>query len=310
MTKNAVVTGGAGFIGSNLVEELLIDGWKVTVFDNLHTGKPENLKGVADRIRFINGDVRDRAALKEAFFGADVVFHLAADISVAGSVKNPAFTNDVNVNGTLNVLLEARGAGVKKVVFASSAAVYGNDPALPKREDMMPRPESPYAVSKVTGEYYCNAFFSLYGMGCVSLRFFNVYGPRQDPESQYAAVVPAFISRALSGGDLVIYGDGRQTRDFVYVKDLARALILSANCSASGVFNIGCGKGISVNELARAVIEKSESRSRVVYRDARAGDVKFSYADVTRAGEALGFAVDTPLEEGIGKTIESVGNIF
>mgnify|MGYP000394964556 CR=1 FL=1 len=227
--KKVIVTGGAGFIGSHLAEELA-ESNEVVVIDNLCTGKLENIKHLIDneKIVFKKGDIRDLVFLRREFEGADYVFHQAALPSVPRSIEDPALTNGVNVNGTLNVLIAAKDCEVKKIVYASSSSIYGDTPILPKKEGMLPNPLSPYAVSKLTGEYYCKAFSVVYGLKTVCLRYFNVYGPRQDPTSQYAAVIPRFITRILDNKPPIIYGDGRQTRDFTYVKDVAIANILAA----------------------------------------------------------------------------------
>ena len=238
-----VVTGGAGFIGSNLAEELSELG-KVTIIDNLSTGKLENIQNFIDKddVVMVKRSVTNLNTLKEAFKDVDCVFHLAAIPGVQYSVKNPLSTNEANIKGTLNVLIAARDCGVKKVVFTSSASIYGETSESSVGEDMRPNPLSPYAVSKITGEYYCNAFLEVYGLKTVCLRYFNVYGPRQDPNSEYAAVIPKFITRALNNQPPIIFGDGKQTRDFVYVKDVAKANILSMKKNVVGVYNIGCGE--------------------------------------------------------------------
>ncbi|MFZ2377158.1 MAG: NAD-dependent epimerase/dehydratase family protein [Methanothrix sp.] len=219
-----VVTGGAGFIGSNLAGELA-DDHMVTVIDNLSTGRIENLDHIQDRVEFVNGSILDLDLLRRTFAGADTVFHQAAIPSVQRSVDNPIASNQANVDGTLNVLMAAKESGVRKVVFASSSSVYGDTPTLPKREEMKPNPKSPYAITKLAGEHYCQVFSEAYGLKTACLRYFNVFGPRQDPESEYAAVIPRFVTRILQGKPPVIYGDGQQTRDFTFVKDVVKGTI-------------------------------------------------------------------------------------
>jgi UDP-glucose 4-epimerase len=300
-----VVTGGAGFIGSNLVELLLDEGHAVVILDDLSTGKRENIRDLQSRsdCRFIQGSVTDPRLLNEVFRDAECVFHQAAIPSVQRSVENPRATHEVNVNGTLNVLLAARDCGVEKVIYASSSSVYGDTPTLPKREEMVPTPKSPYAVSKLTGEYYCQVFAEVYGLKTVSLRYFNVYGPRQDPYSDYAAVIPRFITRSLAHRPPVIYGDGTQTRDFTFVKDVARVNLLAAERNAEGVFNIACGERISINELAARIMEVIGVKLEVVYEEPRPGDIKDSLADIARAREALAFNPQYSLTEGLEETI-------
>jgi UDP-glucose 4-epimerase len=321
--KRVVVTGGAGFIGSNLADMLIENGNSVTVLDNLSTGKLSNISNLikSKKIKFIKGDICNLGTVKKAFNGAEYVFHLAADISVPGSVENPAKTNKINIEGILNVLLAARDASVKKVVFSSSAAVYGNNPALPKREDMTPEPESPYAISKITGEYYCAAFSKLYGLKTASLRYFNVYGPRQDPNSQYAAAVPKFIDCALSGKPITIFGDGEQTRDFIFVKDVARANILAAESEATGTFNIAGGKSITINALAQEItkiagnlsitptfLRKIAGKVPINYAPSRPGDVRHSCASIQKTKEAFGFCPKWTKARGMRETIEQFRN--
>ena len=299
-----VVTGGAGFIGSNLTDELARDH-EVTVIDNLSTGRIENLDHIRDRIQFINGSILDLDMLRRAFAGADTVFHQAAIPSVQRSVDNPIASNQANVDGTLNVLVAARDCGAKKFIFASSSAIYGDEPTLPKREDMKPDPLSPYAVAKITGEYYARVFSEIYGLKTVCLRYFNVYGPRQDPKSEYSAVIPIFISRILEGLPPVIYGDGNQTRDFCNVRDVVKANILAMEkASVEGVFNIACGRRISLNELAGLITEIVGRQVELEYDKPRAGDIKDSLADISAAGEALGYHPDYDMNLGLKETIK------
>jgi len=301
-SKRVVVTGGAGFIGSNLAMELA-DAFDVTVIDNLATGHIENLSHIMDEITFIKGSITDPDLLKEAFVDVDTIFHQAAIPSVQRSVDNPSATNEANVDGTLNVLLAARDCGARKVIFASSSSVYGDTPTLPKAEDMNPNPKSPYAVSKLAGEYYCRVFSEVYGLKTVCLRYFNVFGPRQDPRSEYAAVIPRFITRILDGMPPVIYGDGGQTRDFTFVGDVVKANMLAMGGDVQGVFNVACGRRISLNELAERIMEIAGRKVEPVYDSPRAGDVRDSLADISRAREAMGYVPDYELESGLRETM-------
>jgi len=298
-----VVTGGAGFIGSNLAEELL-KKHEVTVIDNLSTGRIENLDQIIDKINFIEGSITDLDLLKEAFSGADTVFHQAAIPSVQRSVDNPIASNEANVEGTLKVLVAARDCNVRKVVYASSSSAYGDTPTLPKIEEMMPNPKSPYAISKLAGEYYCRVFSEVYGLKTACLRYFNVYGPRQNPESQYAAVIPRFITRVLAHEPPVIYGDGKQTRDFTFVKDVVKANILAMQSPAEGVFNIACGQRVSLNELAGKIMEITGIKLDLIYDKPRQGDVRDSLADISSAGDRLGYKPDFDLNMGLEATVE------
>lgn len=301
-----MVTGGAGFIGSNLSEMLLNDGHSVTVFDNLATGREENLAHIIGNIKFIRGDIRDTAALGAAMEDADYVIHLAALGSVPRSIEDPATTHEVNATGTLNVLNAARSAKVKRVVCASSSSVYGDTAVLPKEEQMTPSPLSPYAVSKITGEYYCKAFQRVYGLETVALRYFNVYGRRQDPKSQYAAVIPRFVDAMMRGKSPVIYGDGEQSRDFTFVDDCNQANIKA--CFASGCggmhFNIGYGSRVSINDLFRKIRDNLGSKVEPAYAPPRKGDVRDSLAAISRAKELLGYEPTNGIDEGIRKTVK------
>lgn len=300
-----VVTGGAGFIGSNLVGVLLEEEHEVIVIDDLSTGKRENLKNLLDRksIAFIQGSITDLNFLTEFFKDVECVFHQAAIPSVQRSVEDPQATNEANVNGTLNVLIAARDCGVEKVIYASSSSVYGDTPTLPKREDMEPNPKSPYAVSKLAGEYYCRVFSEVYGLKTVCLRYFNVYGPQQDPHSEYAAVIPRFIKRVLEHKSPIIYGDGTQTRDFTFVKDVAHANLRAMEQDIEGVFNIACGEQISVNELALTLMELVGVELEVVYEVPRPGDIKDSLADISLAKEKLKYRPAYSLAEGLEVTV-------
>jgi UDP-glucose 4-epimerase len=299
--SKVIVTGGAGFIGSHITEELLKRGHQVIILDNLSTGRLSNIEPNlgSKKLEFIQGSVVNLSLLRKLFSGVDYVFHQAAIASVPSSIKDPKASHFVNVTGTLNVLLAARDKGVKKVVFASSSSVYGDTPGLPKRENMTPNPQSPYAVTKLAGEYYCEVFHKVYGLNTVCLRYFNVFGPRQDPDSPYAAVIPLFITNVLSGKSPVIFGDGEQSRDFTFVKDVAAANIMAAESTATGVFNIGTSIRVTINRLAQLVIKLAGSdKIKVVYKDTRPGDVVHSLADITKAG-LFGYHPKYNLEEGL-----------
>jgi UDP-glucose 4-epimerase len=298
------VTGGAGFIGSHLVDRLAADGHHVVVLDDLSTGDAANLSAAPGRVDLREGDVRDRRAVAEAVAGAEVVFHQAALAAVGRSIEKPIDVTQVNVLGTLNVLLESAAARVRRVVFASSSSVYGDTPVLPKREDMTLAPRSPYAATKVSGEALVSAFASSFGLEGVSLRYFNVYGPRQSPRSQYAAVVPRFVAATLSGRPPVVYGDGLQTRDFTYVGDVVDACLLAASApAASGPVNVGGGKRVSVLDLLRTIGRAVGWAGKAVHEAPRVGDVRDSLADVGRAASLLGWRPKTSLEEGIARTV-------
>jgi UDP-glucose 4-epimerase len=295
-----LVTGGAGFIGSHLVEHFQGKA-EVRVLDNLRSGYRRNLDGFD--VEFIEGSILDADAVKRAVEGVDYVFHLAALISVPESMAKPRECVDLNVTGLLNVLEAAADAGARKLVLASSAAIYGNNPTVPKVETMLPEPKSPYAVTKLDGEYY-NAMFTTEGrLETASMRFFNVFGPRQDPNSAYAAAVPIFIRKALAGEPLTIYGDGGQTRDFIYVKDIVAALVFAATTPGiTGTFNVGYGASTTINDIARTIIAEAVSDSEIRYEAERAGDVRHSLASVERLSEA-GFRPVSNLREGLAATL-------
>ncbi|MDV2481744.1 SDR family oxidoreductase [Methanoculleus sp. Wushi-C6] len=300
-----IVTGGAGFIGSNLAEHLSRDH-EVVIVDDLTSGQRQNIERIMDnsRVTFVEGSVTDLDLLMEIFAGADGIFHQAAIASVPRSVKDPLETNAVNAAGTVNVLWAAKECGVPSVVTASTSAIYGDDPVFPKRETMAPTPLSPYAVSKLAGEYYGKVFADLYGIRTVFLRYFNVFGPRQDPNSEYAAVIPKFITRLLDGKPPIVYGDGEQTRDFIFVADVVQANIRAMESEARGVFNIAGGRRISLNELAASLSEITGVDLRPVYEPPRAGDVRDSLAEISRAEEAFGFSPRYTLEAGLRETVE------
>ncbi len=296
-----LVTGGAGFIGSHLVEELLRRGQQVRVLDNFSTGKRENLLDIVDDIELIEGDIRSYHIVREAVQGVDFVLHQGALPSVPRSINDPITTNEVNVGGTLNVLDAAKDAGVKRVVYASSSSVYGPDPELPVREDMVPQPVSPYAVAKLTGEKYCHVFSRVYGLETVALRYFNIFGPRQDPDSQYSAFIPKFVVGIIEGQPLTIDGDGEQAKDFTYVGNVVEAnlLALEAEGVSGEVFNVGCGQSTSVNEVVGHIREIVNSQGDITYGPPRTGDVPRSMADVRRASEMLGYKPQVLLPEGL-----------
>jgi nucleoside-diphosphate-sugar epimerase len=301
-----LVTGGAGFIGSNIAEALESRGEEVVVLDDLSTGHEANMESFLSGVTFINGDIRDAETCARALEGVDYVLHQAALASVPRSIENPVLVNDVNVNGTINMLEQSRLAGVKCFVYASSSSAYGDSETLPKREEMLPRPLSPYAVSKLTGEYYCSVFSTVYGLPTLSLRYFNVFGPRQDPASQYAAVVPIFISKLIDGERPTIYGDGEQSRDFTYVSNVVEANLLAARSAGSSgqTVNIACGTRYTLNDLYSRIRMLISSDLEPLYEDPRQGDVKHSQADVERARELLGFSCGVSFEEGLEKTVE------
>lgn len=302
-----LVTGGSGFIGSNTVEELLKQANRVRVLDNFVTGRIENLSEFLDEIEIIKGDIRDLETVKKALRGIDYVIHLAALGSVPRSVKDPLDTNEVNVTGTLNVLTASRDSRVKRVVYSSSSSIYGDTPTLPKRENMFPESQSPYAVSKLAGEYYCKVFHSVYGLETVSLRYFNIYGKKQDPFSQYSAVVPSFISAMIKGNQPYIFGDGEQSRDFTFIEDCIQANIKAcfAPEGVGEVFNISYGQRITINELfykIRGFLGKDEIKP--IYKESRSGDVRHSLADIDKARKLLGFNPQYDIESGLRKILE------
>lgn len=300
-----LVTGGAGFIGSHITEELIKRGDSVIILDNMSSGRQQNLD-VNPSARLIKGSVAD-AALLDAICRENTIegiFHLAAVANVQKSIEDPALVHEINATGTLNVLMAAKNNHVRKVVLSASAAGYGDNPVFPKREDMIPEPLSPYAISKIAGEMYCSVFHNLYGLETVSLRYFNVFGPRQDPNGEYAAVIPKFTEKITQNKSPVIFGDGNQTRDFVYVKDVARANLLAMDSHISGLFNIGTGIQTSLNDLARMIMDAAGNHPDIIYQEPRAGDVRFSVADISKAKEGLGYEPVNDLNKGIKATVE------
>ena len=305
-----VVTGGGGFIGSHIVEELLRRNETVRIIDNFSTGKRENVQPFAGRAEVIEADLAEAPTLGQFLKGADYVIHQAAIPSVPKSMIDPVKSHNANVNGTLKLLVACRDAGVKRVVYASSSSLYGDSPTLPKHEEMKPNPLSPYGAQKLFGEMYCQVFTRAYGLETVALRYFNVFGPRQDATSQYSGVLALFIPAVLQGKKPTIYGDGLQSRDFTYVKNVADANLLA--CTVPGVagqvFNIACGDRITVNSMLQQINKITGKDITPIYADPRAGDIKHSQADITRAKEHLGFQPTVSFEEGLRHTVEWYGN--
>jgi UDP-glucose 4-epimerase len=300
-----VVTGGAGFIGSNIVDALVQRGEHVRVFDNFASGRRENLAAAYGHAELIEGDLRDAAAVRRAMAGAEVVLHQGALPSVQRSIEDPLATNAVNVDGTLNVLVAARDAGVRRVVVASSSSVYGDTPTLPKVESMPMDPRSPYAVSKAATEHYALAWAAAFGLPAIALRYFNVYGPRQNPDSDYAAVIPRFVTRMLRGKAPVIYGDGMQSRDFTFVEDVVQANLLAAAAppEISGAFNIAVGDRHTLLDLVAALNRLLGTELTPEHIAPRAGEVRHSQAGIERAGTMLGFEPRFTLAEGLERTV-------
>ena len=296
-----LVTGGAGFIGSHIVEHFQGKA-DIRVLDSLRSGYRKNLDGLD--AEFIEGDIRDRAVVDRAMKGVDYVFHLAAMISVPESMTKIAECIRINDLGMINVLESAAAAGVKKLCFSTSAAIYGDNPVMPKVETMFPEPKSPYAITKLDGEYYCRMFTQEGKLQTACLRYFNVFGPRQDPKSAYAAAVPIFIAKALANEDLTIFGDGEQTRDFIYVKDIVAANAFFAMNDHTGVHNIANGGKISINDLAAEIIRLTGSRSKIVHKEVRAGDVKHSRASIDKL-KATGFRPSFSFSDGLAATVEA-----
>ncbi len=306
MSMRVLVTGGGGFIGSNLAARLLADGHSVRVLDNFATGRRENLVEIADDLELVEGDVQSYERVHTAVRGCDIVLHQAAMPSVPRSVQDPLTSNATNVVGTLNVLLASRDCEVRRVVFASSSSIYGHNPTLPKREHQVPAPISPYAVAKLAGEGYCRSFSEVFGLDTVVLRYFNVFGPHQDPLSQYSAVIPNFITAALGGRAPLIFGDGEQTRDFTYIDNTVEANVLAMNAEGvtGEIFNIACNERISLNQMLKEITAQLGIDLEPTYSEERVGDVKHSLADISRAGEALGYTPTVNFSDGIVRTLE------
>lgn len=301
--ERVVITGGAGFIGSNLAHELANEN-TVIIVDDLSTGRVENIATLVERenVTLIQGSILDLQMLQQTFDGVTYVFHQAAIPSVPRSIDDPISTNEANITGTLNVLLAGRDNGVKKIIAASSSSVYGETPTLPKVEDMPPNPKSPYALTKLVGEYYCNIFHQIFGLPTTCLRYFNVFGPRQRPDSQYAAVIPRFISRSLQDESPIIFGDGTQTRDFTFVKDVVQANIISAESDATGVFNVGTGNNADLNTLAEIITGILGKDISPIYQESRTGDVKQSLASISKLA-SLGYGPRYSLKDGLEETV-------
>jgi len=303
---NYLVTGGAGFIGSHIVERLVSQGESVRVLDNFSTGKRENLTSFASKIEIMEGDIRSLDDCRRACKGIEVVFHEAAVPSVPKSVADPQTSHEANVDGTFNMLMAARDGKCRRLVYAASSSAYGDLPELPKRETARPQPLSPYAVAKLTGEYYLRAFFHCYGLETVSLRYFNVFGPRQDPKSQYAAAIPAFVSAIMRDEPPTIYGDGEQTRDFTYIDNVVHANSLAANAERTQgeVVNIACGERVTVNAIIQQINRLLGKQVESNYVDPRPGDVKHSLADIEQARQVLGYEPIVKFDDGLAKAIE------
>jgi len=304
--NKALVTGGAGFIGSHLVEALVAEDCEVIVLDNLSSGRLSNLEPLKDRITFYQGDIREREALDIAAKGCAVIFHLAAVVAVQQTIDHPVESAKVNDIGTLNVLETARANNAQRVVLSSSCAVYGDDPRLPKTETMTPKPTSPYAVHKLSAEHHARIYCELYGLKTVSLRYFNVFGPRQDPASPYSGVISIFMTRAVLNQAPLIYGDGNQTRDFVYVKDVVNANLLAAgmNDPQGSIFNIGTGSQVTINRLWELIASLSGASNQPGYKPARDGDILHSFAGMDYTKSVLKFNPDVSLEQGLDMTVE------
>ena len=307
MRNRYLVTGGAGFIGSHIVRRLVGEGELVRVVDNLSTGQSARLQDVRDSVEFVEGDLADERVSDDVVKGVDHVLHQAAVPSVQRSVRDPIGTNRSNVTATLNVLESCRKAGVRRLVYAASSSAYGDTEVLPKIEEMSPNPLSPYALQKLVGERYCKLYYDLYGLETVSLRYFNVFGPDQDPHSEYSAVIPKFIAKLLAKESLTIYGDGEQSRDFTYVENVVEAnlLALRAATAPGNICNIGCGEHITLNQLVRLLEEILGANANVNYTASKPGDVRHSLADVTLAQRLLGYEPKVMVEEGLRRAVQA-----
>ena len=313
-----LVTGGGGFIGSNLTEALLKRGDTVRVLDNFSTGKKANLefpgldKLAVSRLEILEGDMVDREICREAVQDIDYVLHQAAIPSVPRSIAKPIESNDANINGTLNLLVEARDAGIKRIVYASSSSIYGNTPTLPKVETITPNPLSPYAVQKLAAEHYFRIFYEIYGLETVSLRYFNVFGPRQDPNSEYSAVIPKFIKALLTGHRPTVFGNGEQSRDFTYVDNVVHGnlLALEAGKAVGRVMNLACGGRLTINALLGILQKTIGTDIEPIYMEPRPGDIRHSHADISLAEELLGYKMQVSTEEGLAKTVDYFKRVF
>jgi UDP-glucose 4-epimerase len=303
---NYLVTGGAGFIGSHLATRLVNEGHNVRVLDNLCAGHLENLAHLGDRVDFIHGDVADPIRATQAVDGVDVVFHQAALASVPLSIERPMDTHTACVTGTLTILDAARKAGVKRVVYAGSSSAYGDDPEMPKRENQTPQVLSPYAAAKLAGELYCESFAASYDIETVRLRYFNIFGPRQDPDSPYAAVIPLFVSALVNGRQPKIFGDGTASRDFTFVENVVEANIKASRAEgvSGNVYNVACGESLSIAELLKEICKRLEVPYNPQFEPPRAGDIVHSWADISRTKRDLGYEVKVPWIEGLGPTID------
>ncbi|RKX25133.1 MAG: LPS biosynthesis protein WbpP [Candidatus Zixiibacteriota bacterium] len=300
-----LITGGAGFIGSNIAEALVTNGDKVRILDNFSSGRKENLVGLENKVEVIEGDIRDYWTVLQAVDGIDYVLHQAALPSVPRSVENPLTSNEVNINGTLNVLEAAKNAGVKKLVMASSSSIYGESEELPKHEGMTPCPLSPYAITKLTGEYYLKVYWKLYQFPTVALRYFNIFGPKQDPSSQYSAVIPKFITSLLGDYPPTVFGDGKQSRDFTYIDNCVQANILAATDDrlCGDQFNVACGDQFTLNDLLNQLRKIIGTETKANYVDPRPGDIKHSFATIDKLGK-FGYKPTVGFEEGLRSTVD------
>ncbi len=301
-----LVTGGAGFVGSHLTEGLIARGHKVRVIDNFATGKRKNIAHLLDKIELIEGDIRNPEDCKKAVDGVSVVLHQAAVPSVPKSVQDPVTSHQANIDGTFNMLMAAKDADVKRFVYAASSSAYGDTEVSPKHEKILPGPKSPYAVNKLVGEYYCRAFYECFGLQTISLRYFNVFGPRQDPASQYAAAIPAFVTAILEDRQPTVYGDGEQSRDFTFVENVIEANILAAGAPETHgeVVNIACGQSVTINAIIKQINELLGKNIEPIYADPRPGDVRHSLADVSLAREVIGYEPVVYFDEGLKRAID------
>jgi len=301
-----LITGGAGFIGSNIAATLVRQGHDVRVLDNFSTGRRVNLESLLDKIEIVDGDIRDFWTCLDAARDCDFILHQAALPSVGRSIDNPQTTNEINIGGILNMLEAARRAEVTRFVFASSSSVYGDTPTLPKVETMMPNPLSPYATTKLTGEFYCRNFYQLYGLPTVCLRYFNIFGANQDPKSDYAAVVPKFTTALLKDEQPTVFGDGEQSRDFTFIDNAVQANLMACEAEAAvgGIYNVACGDRFTLNDLLNALREIIGSQAKAVYADPRPGDIKHSLADISAARRDLGYTASIDFEQGLEQTVE------
>ncbi len=301
-----LVTGGAGFIGSHIVRRLIADGHRVRVLDNLSTGSMDKLADVVDRVEFVQGDLRHEADCRTACAGVEMVFHEAALPSVPRSVEDPQIFHDNNINGTFQLFLAAKEAGCRRIIYAASSSAYGDQPTQPKRETMMPAPLSPYAFNKLAGEYYARVFYESYGLETISLRYFNVFGPHQDPSSQYAAAISSFVSAILRGEQPIVYGDGEQTRDFTHIDNVVEANMLAAAAERTQgeVINIACGQSVTINQVITTINRLLGTDLKPRYAPQRAGDILHSLADIALAREVIGYEPHIMFEDGLARAIE------